>query len=163
MKLSRRKLRSLIESVIAESTSSGRASFQKSQAKKISNKDKGEAEKIMHQIKGADWNAGYEVEIVTQDESATGVAKLTPIGQAINTFTPGRGTKYGIQITGFSQQKEADQFAEIVRQKLNIRAVSIKGEMLVIVDPAGSVGSTHGYSSGLGQTGTSGGSRPYKP
>lgn len=163
MKISRRKLRTLIESVMAESTGSGRKSFHRSQAKKISNKDKNKAEKIMHQIEGADWNAGYEVEIVMQDERATGPGSLTPIGQAVNFIAPGPDTKYGVQITGFSQQKEADQFAEVVRQKLNIRAVSISDSMLVIVDPSGSVGSTHGYSDGSGQMGTSGGSRPYIP
>ena len=97
----------------------------------------------MNQIKGADWNAGYEVEMVMQDERATGLATLTPVGRAINKFAPGPDTKYGIQITGFSTQKEADHFAEIVRQKLNIRAVSIKGDMLVIVDPADSVSSVY--------------------
>ena len=175
MRLSRKKLRALIESVIAEEvkpTRAGlnRAAYHRRVAKEIDNKDKAKAEKIMNQIKGADWNAGYEVEIVVQDKriDTKNPLILTPIGHAINKFAPGPDTKYGIQITGFSTQKEADQFAEIVRQKLNIRAVSIKGEMLVIVDPADSVSSTYGMSSSdgtrtFGQSGTSGGGRPYTP
>ena len=148
MKLSRRKLRTLIESVIAESTASGRKAFHKSEVSKVTNKDKYEAEKIMNQIKGADWNAGYEVDLIMQDERATGLAALTPIGQATNKLLPGAETKYGVQITGFSSQDEADDFSEIVRRKIDRRAVSIKDEKTVIVDPAKSASSHVSFSLG---------------
>ena len=136
MKLNRKQLRYLIESALIEASGPNRSTFHRRLASKIENKDKSKAEKVMYQISGADWNSGYDVEIVVQDEKATGVAKLTPIGLFINKFAPGSGTKYGVKISGFSQQKEANNFAEIVRNELGIKAVSLKDVMTVIVDPA---------------------------
>ena len=136
MKLNRKQLRKLIESVVIESTGPGRSSFHRKLFSRIENKDKSKAEKVMYQISGADWNAGYDVEIIVQDEKASGVAELTPVGKFINKFTPGSDTKYGLQISGFSQQKEANNFAEIIRNKLDIKAVSLKGTKAIIVDPA---------------------------
>lgn len=136
MKLSRNSLRALIDSVITESTASGRKSFARSQVKKVHNKDMNKAEKVMNKIKGADWNAGYEAEVVAQDEAATGIAALTPVGQAINKFLPSDDTKYGVMVTGFSQQDEADDFSEIIRRELNVLAISLKDEKSIIVDPA---------------------------
>ena len=43
MKLSRNSLRALIDSVITESTASGRKSFARSQVKKVHNKDMNKA------------------------------------------------------------------------------------------------------------------------
>lgn len=122
MKLSRRHLRRLIESVVLEANN---PAFRRKQAKLVRNKDKAKAEKVKSQISKADWNAGYEVEVSKQDDPTIGGAGS---GGATNPYL------YGVAISGFSQQKEADNFATIVKDKLSVKAVSVN-DKTVMVDP----------------------------
>ena len=126
MKLNRRHLRKLIESVILESTGPGRAVHKRREAKQVSNKDKARAEKVKSQISKADWNAGYKVKVSKQDDPTVGGAGSA---NSKNKHT------YGVEVSGFSQQKEADDFAKIIKSKLGVKAVSID-DKTVMVDPA---------------------------
>ena len=125
MKLNRNQIRRLIETVILEASTPG---YRRSAARRVRNKDKDKAEKVKKQIDGASWNSGYKVKVVKADDLAIGGAGSA---SAKNKHT------YGVEISGFSQQKEADNFATIVKDKTGFKATSIKPNgKAVMVDPA---------------------------
>jgi hypothetical protein len=125
MKLNRKHLRRLIESVILEASTPG---YRRNATRRVWNKDKAKAEKVKSQIEKASWNSGYKVKVVKADDPRIGGAGS---GGATNRYT------YGVEISGFSQQKEADNFATIVKDKTGFKATSIKPDgKAVMVDPS---------------------------